>query len=160
MAASMSRFVPFLQYPVDSGLTWHGKRIFGSHKTWRGLLFGIIFGILWFWLQQFLYRFDFFKDISLVDYSELNWTLGLALGLGAVLGDLFRSFFKRRLNIAPGMPWIPFDQIDYVAGAIIIASLVYFPGWDVSLAAIGLGFVLHILVNVFAYLIRLQKNKL
>jgi len=33
-------------YPVDFGKTWKGKRIFGDHKTWRGIISGIVVAAL------------------------------------------------------------------------------------------------------------------
>jgi CDP-2,3-bis-(O-geranylgeranyl)-sn-glycerol synthase len=35
-----------LAIPIDGGRTLGGKRIFGDHKTWRGLLAGIVVGAL------------------------------------------------------------------------------------------------------------------
>ena len=102
LMASLSRFIPLLNYPVDFGKTWKGKRIFGSHKTWRGIFFGTLFAILTFWGQQYLYQYEFFESLSLFDYTEASWVIGLLLGLGAVWGDSIRSFFKRRINIKPG----------------------------------------------------------
>jgi hypothetical protein len=32
--------------------------------------------------------------------------------------DSVKSFVKRRVGIAPGAPWIPFDQLDFVIGAL------------------------------------------
>jgi CDP-2,3-bis-(O-geranylgeranyl)-sn-glycerol synthase len=49
-------------------------------------------------------------------------SLGFLLGLGAMAGDAAKSFFKRRLGIAPGHPWIPFDQIDFQIGALLLAG--------------------------------------
>ncbi len=160
MAASLSRFVPVLDRPVDFGATWRGKRIFGSHKTWRGIIFGSAAGVIFFYTQKLLYQFDTVSEISILNYSEASWLIGLLLGFGAVAGDAIRSFFKRRVNIEPGGPWIPFDQIDYSLGAGLLVSIIFFPGWDRIAAAVSLGLVLHILTNVSAYVIGLQKNKL
>ncbi|MFA6099008.1 MAG: CDP-archaeol synthase [Patescibacteria group bacterium] len=160
IAASLSRFFPCFNYPVDFGKSFRSKRIFGDHKTWRGLIFGIIFGVLFFWLQQYLHQFDFFNKLSIISYTENDWNIGFLLSLGAVLGDLVKSYFKRRLNITPGKTWVPFDQIDYVVGAILFVSLFYFPGWKIVSAAVLLGFLFHVLVNLTAYIMKLQDNKL
>lgn len=160
ICASLSRYVPILNYPVDFGKSWRGKRIFGDHKTWRGIILGILFGLLTFWLQQYLYQFDFFENLSLTDYSQQTWVFGFLLSSGAVWGDVARSFFKRRVNIAPGKSWFPFDQIDYTIGALVAISFVYFPGWGLSLLIIGFGLLLHILFNLIGYVLKLQRNKL
>jgi CDP-diglyceride synthetase len=43
-------------------------------------------------------------------------------------GDAVKSFFKRRLGITPGKSWFPFDQLDFVLGAILFVSIIKFPG--------------------------------
>ena len=160
ITASLSRYVSWFNYPVDFGRSWRGKRIFGDHKTWRGILFGTLAGLLFFWLQQFLDRFGFFHNLSLFDYPRTSWFVGLLLASGAVWGDVVKSFFKRRVNIEPGRPWIPFDQVDYTVGALFLTSLVYFPGWAVVTFIVVFGFILHILFNLIGYVLRLQRNKL
>lgn len=160
IAASLSRHLPWLNYPVDFGRSWRGKRIFGDHKTWRGVIFGTLAGLLFFWLQWYLSKFGFFQRISLFDYSQSSWLVGFLLASGAVWGDVVKSFFKRRKNLAPGQPWIPFDQIDYTLGALLLTSLVYFPGWGVAIFIVVFGFLLHILFNLLGYMLRLQRNKL
>jgi CDP-2,3-bis-(O-geranylgeranyl)-sn-glycerol synthase len=160
ITASLSRYIPWLNYPVDFGRHYRGKRLFGDHKTWRGIVFGTLVGLLFFWLQQCLYKFGFFQEISLFDYSQADWLTGFLLASGAVWGDVVKSFFKRQVNIAPGRPWIPFDQVDYTLGAIILTSLIYFPGWGTAVFIVIFGFVLHILFNLIGYVLRLQRNKL
>ncbi len=160
IAASLTRGIPFLGTPVDFGKSWRGKRIFGSHKTWRGIIFGTLFGVFTFWLQQYLYRFDFFESLSVVNYTEETWLFGFLLGSGAVWGDAIKSFFKRQANRPPGVPWIPFDQIDYTVGAVVLVSIIHFPGVGLTIAIICFGFVLHILFNLLGYILRLKKNKL
>ncbi len=161
MAASLSRYVPFGNVPIDGGKSWRGVRIFGDHKTWRGVIVGVLGGTLFWFFQAWLYReFSWAVGISTIDYLTESWTIGLLLSIGAVLGDLVKSFFKRRLNRAPGQPWIPFDQMDYVLGAAVFVSIMYYPGWEYILTAIGLGVFFHVFVNLIAYTLHLQKNKL
>jgi hypothetical protein len=45
-----------LNAPMDCGLKFRGKRILGDHKTWRGLVCGLIFSTLTLWLQQLAVR--------------------------------------------------------------------------------------------------------
>jgi CDP-2,3-bis-(O-geranylgeranyl)-sn-glycerol synthase len=47
---------------------------------------------------------------------------GLRLGFGAMAGDAAKSFFKRRLAIEPGRPWVPFDQLDFAVGALVLVG--------------------------------------
>lgn len=160
IAASLSRFTKIPATPVDFGKTWRGKPIFGANKTWRGLAAGAIIGQAVYTVQIYLYRFDFFQHLSMLNYTKHLFFLGAMLGLGALLGDLVKSFFKRRAHIPSGKSWLPFDQIDYTIGAIGLSSFIYFPGWPKFFFLIVFGFVLHILFNLIAYMLRLQKNEL
>ncbi|MEK7524029.1 MAG: CDP-archaeol synthase, partial [Patescibacteria group bacterium] len=130
-------------------------------KTYRGLLSGILFGIIAIFLQQYLASFPWFEKISLLPYREFNaWQLifvGALLGAGALLGDLLKSFFKRRLNIPAGEPWVPFDQLDFVVGALVAVSLVYpLPLWH-TVAVMILTVPLHFIVNLAAFAMGLKK---
>src|SRR5262245_32439132 len=109
MFASLSGNVPKLRdlsYPMDFNLSFRGKRIFGTNKTIRGLVVGVLVAMFTAWI--------------------LNQAiiLGLLLGLGAILGDAVKSFFKRQIDVAPGNSWLFFDQIDYILGGILL-SMVY-----------------------------------
>lgn len=145
--------------PIDANKTWNGKPIFGKHKTWRGLLLGSLFGVIIFFIQQKLYIFPFFQSYSLVNYSETSIFLGFLLGFGAVFGDLIKSFLKRRVNIASGKSWIPFDQIDYTIGAIACAAPIYFVGWLESIYGVLIYFILHVIINHIAYYTKIRGEK-
>ncbi len=136
----------FLNYPVDFKKKLKGKRIFGSHKTWRGLFFGILIGTLTAYLQKQLYNVEFFKMISVYDYSNAL-LFGFLMSSGALIGDLIESFFKRQLNIKPGSDWYVADQYDFILGALLF-TLNYWP--KDALFAIAMFFIspiLHILSN-------------
>lgn len=135
--------------PVDGGRTFRGRRIFGSHKTWRGLVVGVIFATLTFWLQQRLLMHANLFDgwAAQVDYRQLNSLLmGPLFGLGALVGDMLESFFKRQRGIAPGRGWFPFDQIDYIVGGAVATM----PFVRLSLAQYGLLIVLWLALHVIA----------
>lgn len=126
-----------LDYPADFGLTWRGKRILGDHKTIRGFVGGTIAGVLFGMLQQRLAGAAFVTGIALVDYATVNGALlGALLGFGALLGDSVKSFFKRRVGIPPGGKWVPFDQIDFVVGALALGSFAAPLSWQVWLVAL------------------------
>lgn len=117
--------VPFLQgwnAPMDLGRTYRGKRIFGSHKTWRGLASGVIVATAVLWLQQYLVvHVGWLGGISMpVDYAVLPvLVVGPLFAIGALGGDAIESFFKRQRGVAPGRGWFPFDQLDYIIGGAI-----------------------------------------
>lgn len=101
-----------LAIPIDGG-----SGLLGDNKTVRGFALGVIFGSITGFLQYILLGLEpFTQALSAA-------ILGGLLGLGALLGDALKSFVKRRLRIAPGKPWRPFDQVDATIGALIVASL-------------------------------------
>ncbi len=139
--------------PIDFGLKWKRKRILGDHKTWKGLIGGILAAIITVYVQS-----NYVTGLEIYDYSQ-PILFGFLLGLGALLGDAVKSFFKRRVNIKPGQPWIPFDQIDYSIGALILVSPLYFVGWVNSLAILTFSLVMHILANHLGYYLGIRKLK-
>jgi CDP-2,3-bis-(O-geranylgeranyl)-sn-glycerol synthase len=150
----------FLARPVDGGRTFRGQPIFGDHKTWRGFLVGVAAAIAVTWLQYFLYSIKIFKNLSLLNYSETNlWLLGFLLGFGALFGDLIKSFFKRRMNLAPGAPWIPFDPIDFVVGALVFVNFIFIPPWQAILVIILITPILHILTNRIGFFLKIKNTK-
>ena len=147
-----------LAIPIDSGKRIKGKEIFGKNKTWRGFIFAILFAIVIAYLQFLLYKFNFFRDISFINYS--NWLLlGFLFGFGAIFGDLIESFIKRRLNLKPGQRFIPWDQLDFVIGALIFISLIVDITLKVLLYIVIISFIGHILVNHTAYYLKIRKEK-
>ena len=95
-------------------------------------------------------------------YEKINvLLLGFLLSSGAVFGDLFFAFLKRRLNLKPGAKFLPFDQINYIIGAYIFFSLTLFFEIDnlVWIVLLISTFFLHIIVNRLGYHLKLHKAK-
>ncbi len=152
--------VKFLARPIDNNQKWQGKPLFGSHKTWGGLLYASLAGIIVFFIQQKLFIYSSIKQISLLDYPSAPLLLGFLLGFGAISGDLIKSFFKRRTSIPPGKPWIPFDQLDFLAGAVIFSLPIVILPWQNYLAIFLITPVLHILINRIGYYLKIRKDKI
>lgn len=143
--------------PIDFGIEVKGQPLLGRHKTIGGFLFGIIVALGIGYLQLLL--FPRLKEICFVNYNDLWVNLSFLMGLGAMTGDLIKSFFKRRLNFKAGKPWIPFDELDFVAGALIFVSPAYFIGW-LNIALISLiSLVGHVLLNWLGYRLNLRKKR-
>lgn len=109
---------------IDLGRQFHGQPLLGSHKTWRGLLSGVAVSTLVLWLEQLLAVHTGWAQSFLgsVDYAALPvLLLGPLFGLGALGGDAIESFFKRRRGTKSGKSWFPFDQLDYIAGALLVS---------------------------------------
>lgn len=99
---------------------------FGSHKTWRGFICGVIFGISVSLLQYLLKDTGVFADITLLHSAPMRSALvGLLLSAGALTGDAVESAVKRLLGLAPGTALPVWDGIDYMIGAIVFLSPVY-----------------------------------
>ncbi len=158
MTPVLVKKINFLNYPIDSNRKFRGKPLFGSHKTWRGLIFGILAGILIVYIQYFLQSYQFFSGISILDYS--NWlTIGFLFGAGALVGDLVKSFFKRRSGVKAGERFMPWDQLDYTIGSLLFISFIFIPSLELIAALLIINFILHILVNHLAFYLRLSKVK-
>ncbi len=151
--------LPFLAVPIDHNITLGGQPLFGKHKTWRGLLIGSICAGLVFILQKYLSTIStVFSSMSAYEYSNFPWWFGFLFGGFALLGDMLKSFFKRRFRIADGAMWFPFDQIDFVIGATFAISLFAFVDISTWLTVLGLAIFFHILVNRIGYHIGLKDT--
>ncbi|RPH55047.1 MAG: CDP-archaeol synthase [Acidobacteria bacterium] len=90
------------------------RRCLGSHKTVLGFTVGVLAAVGSTFVQSRIAWSG-----SMTSYDQ--WpVLGLLFGLGAMGGDSVKSFIKRRIGIPPGRPWIPFDQLDFVLGALTV----------------------------------------
>ncbi len=156
----VKKYFSSLAKPLDFNKTFLGERIFGDHKTWRGLLFGIIGGILGAYLQFFLSNTSFFKELSLVNFQTINvLAYGFLTGLGVIIGDTFGSFLKRRFKIPPGASFIPFDQIVAPLGAILFLLPLYKISFEYFLIALLISFFCHILIKWIGYSLKIEKEK-
>lgn len=147
-------------FPLDFNKKFRKKRIFGDHKTIRGLIVGVGIGIITVYLQVFIYNhWQFVRDVSIVDYNELNPLLfGFLASFGALLGDAIKSFFKRQLNIPSGKSWFPADQIDYILGGIIFTAIYIRLSLELYIFLFIIWFFLHPLFTFIGWLLRLKDE--
>lgn len=133
------------------------KKLFGENKTYRGLFFGIFASILTAFLQKELSAL--FQKFEILNYNEINILLfGFMLGLGALTGDLLKSFIKRKLNIVPGKSFPIFDQIDWIIGSTIV--LIFYIKININfvfLSIFTLG-ILHLFTNIISYKLKIRKT--
>ncbi|TSC71766.1 MAG: hypothetical protein G01um101438_919 [Parcubacteria group bacterium Gr01-1014_38] len=148
-----------LAWPLDRGLLLHQQPLLGPHKTFRGIIVGILAAIGTAALQRLgAQRSDFFSSLSSEPqllYSPILW--GSALGGGALLGDLVKSFIKRRFGIPPGRRWFPWDQLDQVIGALLIGQLLYPFSLATVLILLIVTLLLGLVVNIGGYLLSLKE---
>jgi CDP-2,3-bis-(O-geranylgeranyl)-sn-glycerol synthase len=143
-----------------------GRRLLGDGVTWRGTIIGIIIGTLIAIIQGLIYMYygDIFMILpgwitiqGVIPVNYFDWIfLGLALSVGALMGDAAGSFIKRRINIGRGKPAPLLDQLDFVAGALILASLVVNIPLNLIILIVILSVFLHLAANYIAYLLGLK----
>lgn len=167
-----TKYLKILNKPIDFGKNFTDKkRIFGDHKTWKGLfgyiilniIFSVIFGYIWNITNLEKYNFFYINHENTLLFNIL---IGFLLGLGYSLFELPNSFIKRRLDIKPGKTikgfkkifFIIFDQADSVFGVALVVWLFYPIGIWIYLFYILLGTVTHLLVNMLLYFLHLRKN--
>ena len=151
----------FFNYPLDFRMNFFGERLFGANKTFRGLFFGIGIAIILLFFQQILYNYRFFKNLSLIDYSMVNFLLfGFLTGFGVLVGDLIGSFLKRRLYVAPGKSLLIVDQINGGFGLAIFIVPVYFKSLIFAIWIILAWTIGHFILKYLGYLLKLYKEKI
>ncbi len=135
--------------PVDFGRKFFDRRsVFGPGKTWRGSAAGITAGTLAACFQILIG-----ESYGLTEHGfvEMSVTLGLLLSAGAILGDIVKSFFKRRLDFKRGQKMFLADQLDFLVGALLLASLETSVSFgNIAVLVIITPFI-HRLTNIFAY---------
>lgn len=151
----------WLAIPIDFGIKFRGKRLFGKNKTFRGFLFGILTGMIVGYIQFKVQGNVFFDSISYIDYTlKSALTIGAVFGFAALVGDSIESFFKRQFGIKPGKPFIPFDQLDYALG-VIAFSYLFTPHltWQMILVLLLLGPILSVITTKVGYMLRFRDEK-
>ena len=126
--------------PLDGGKTFiDGAPIFGSTKTWRGLLASLL------------------MSAAGADLLGLSASFGAGFAAAAMLGDLFSSFIKRRMGVASSSPVTGLDQIPEA----LFPALAALPYLDLSVLDVAitvtLFFLLDIVVSPVLYRLRIRK---
>jgi CDP-2,3-bis-(O-geranylgeranyl)-sn-glycerol synthase len=158
--------------PMDHGKSWRGKRLFGDGKTWEGFIMGGLTGVFAGSMQQlfcsfsglpyleaFGVRFPGTFDPGLhARMTPGSFAVIVCLAYGGLLGDLIKSFFKRRMGIPRGgkSPFLV-DQLDFVLGAWLVTVPIFW-GWITSVFSL-LNFlivlvmtpIMHRCVNIIGY---------
>ncbi len=136
-------------HPIDFGRRlWDGRRLLGDGKTFEGLLVGMLAGLI----------AGVVVGLPLGSMMGFEARVVLATAAvssaGALVGDVVKSFFKRRLGIERGASMPVADQLDFYLGATLAVYLCgpcVKPGWDVFALGALVVFVLHRVTNIFAY---------
>jgi len=127
--------------PLDGGYRLaDGQRLFGDHKTWRGVLAALLLTSLAAWLLH------------------LPVWLGALFATLSMLGDLLGSFSKRRLQLAPGAA-VPL--LDQLPEALLPLLLLYRPlglDWRQTVLIVLLFVVLDLLLSRGLYYLHIRRH--
>jgi CDP-2,3-bis-(O-geranylgeranyl)-sn-glycerol synthase len=94
-----------LAWPLDQGsLFLDGRPLFGHSKTLRGLVLSAL------------------TTTVCAPLVGLEWRVGAVTGLVAMVGDLFSSFVKRRMNLSPSSMALGLDQVPESLLPLIVAK--------------------------------------
>ena len=129
--------------PIDFKKKFYDKRrILGDGVTIRGTASGVLCGTIVGALQQ-------------------EPVLGFLLSLGAMVGDMSGSFIKRRMGFERGAHAPILDQLNFVVGGLVFASLILPIGvFPLNLETVIILFVLtpfgHLMVNKTGYQLKMK----
>lgn len=159
--AFVANAIPVIAAHVPGLRHWNAlvhPGLFGTHKTWRGIVSGIVIAMIVAATQAALHIVPLPEGVE-----ELHATLqhalltGFLLGAGALGGDLFKSFCKRRTGLCAGESWPIIDGIDYVLGAIVLLAPLYVPSLPSFIVLILISPVASLLANSFSYAVGWKK---
>ncbi|MFA6065022.1 MAG: CDP-2,3-bis-(O-geranylgeranyl)-sn-glycerol synthase [archaeon] len=135
---------------LDLGLKIFGKPILGKGKTIIGTLAGITAGTLAGAIIALIFPYVL---IVIPNY----FGLALFLSTGAILGDITKSFFKRRFGIKSGQQWVLADQLDFIVGGLIVSTFFRIPEVWLVLVLLVATFFIHSASNYVAFKLKLKK---
>ena len=122
-----------------------GQPIFGSHKTIRGVLAGVVAGSL-VGLGE-----------SLIDPRLIVG--GFMIAVGSVLGDLLGAFIKRRLRVEPGRAFPILDQLDFILGGLLLGYAFFPISWISLILVVVVTPPVHLATNYGAYLLGIKRTR-
>lgn len=158
-----------LNIPLDGGLTFRGKRLFGDNKTVRGLVVIIPATGLSF-LSLCLLRPYLPAWISggIWDLPPSTYLVtGLLAGFGFMAGELPNSFIKRQCGVPPGAAPRRFslvvltsitDRIDSLLGVLLMMTLVVPVPWQTWIILVILAPAVHSLFSFWLFRARVKAR--
>jgi CDP-2,3-bis-(O-geranylgeranyl)-sn-glycerol synthase len=178
-----AKLFPKWNLPIDFGKRWRdGRPLFGRSKTWRGLICGSVISTLFacgLALAIHPFHLPLFPDFGWSEYGSFLVVpiVGFSMGFGALVGDLIKSFFKRRLNKPSGERWFGPDQLDFILGSWLfvffagglmqaggltssnwlLAHFFAYETWPRAAFVLASIFLLHPLSNWIGYKLKLKK---
>jgi len=158
MTPVLVKKLSWLDYSIDGDRSWRGVRVLGNSKTWRGLVCGVLVAVCTGLALKIVSDYIIVLPLEPLrgGYLEiLQYSAGI--GCAALVGDLIKSFFKRRIGMVPGKSWIPFDQVDWVVGVLIFLIITGRFDWN-YLYFLVIGFGLHLVVKWIGWLFKIETK--
>lgn len=156
--------LPSWRIPLDGGLHFMGKRIFGDNKTLRGALIMIMSTAISTCFIASLLPAAWLESLPQLKHPFTALVFGGILGGCYIIGELPNSFIKRQRGIEPGQRttgtfrflWNIFDQADSVISVSIGMWLVYHISWSTMLSVLLCGTLIHILFDRALHVLRVK----
>jgi len=91
--------------PLDGGIGFvDGRPLFGRAKTIRGILFSVV------------------ATAAAAPMVGLDWKIGALVGAAAMVGDVFSSFFKRRMGLTASSRATGLDQVPEALFPLLVSG--------------------------------------
>ncbi len=158
--------LPLLRKPIDFGVRFRGEPLLGANKTFRGPLVMAAVSAVGAWALAHVWEpYQYPRGFGFLARPGPAFRFGLLSGVGYSLAELPNSFVKRRFHIPAGdrpqgggkaLTYL-IDQIDSVAGIVLLLRVVYAPPRSVLAAIFFLGTLAHIGVDLFLYVFGVKK---
>ena len=130
-----------LDHPLDFGLRLNdGKPLFGASKTIRGVVLAVAATTL------------------VAPLVGLPWKIGALVAVFAMIGDLFSSFLKRRLNLPLHSRALGLDQIpESLFPLLAVASALALTAADIA-AGVAVFFAGELILSRLTYRLGLRDR--
>ncbi len=128
-------------YPLDCGIRFvDGRPLFGPSKTLRGLAFALV------------------VTTGLAPLIGLDLKTGAVVGAAAMIGDLFSSFLKRRMNLPASSQALGLDQVpESLLPLLACREALSLTAIDIA-AAVAVFFVGELLLSRLLYKLRIRDR--
>jgi CDP-diglyceride synthetase len=127
--------------PLDGGALFvDGRPLFGPTKIIRGIVLSLLATPL------------------LASLMGLGWKVGALVAIGAMAGDLFSSFVKRRLGLPPSSMAIGLDQIPESLLPLIAAGMLLPVTLLDIVAVVTIFFVGELMLSRILFKLRLRDR--
>jgi CDP-2,3-bis-(O-geranylgeranyl)-sn-glycerol synthase len=127
-------------WPVDDGIAFLGRPLFGKSKTIRGIVLSVV------------------VTSAFAPMIGLGWQIGLRVGSMAMAGDLFSSFLKRRMNLRAGSKATGLDQVpESLFPLLACRSALALTALDI-VAGVMLFFIGEVLLSLVVYRLGLRER--